>query len=129
VPITSIRIHHLRRSRAQVKFLSLEPLLGPLPKLTLRAIDWVIVGGESGPGARPMNPAWVTEIRDQWLKPGVSFFFKQWGGVQKKKFGRSLDGRTWDEMPAAPELVTRGPPTDYAPYENLRSESREDSIT
>jgi protein gp37 len=94
------RIDHLRRSGAQVKFLSIEPLLGPLGTLDLREIDWVIVGGESGPGARSMNHEWVTAIRDQCRRAGVAFFFKQWGGVQKKKAGRSLEGRTWDEMPA-----------------------------
>ena len=94
------RIDHLRRSGAQVKFLSIEPLLGPLGNVDLGGIDWVIVGGESGPGARPMNHEWVSSIRDQCQRAGVAFFFKQWGGVQKKKTGRSLDGRTWDEMPA-----------------------------
>jgi protein gp37 len=98
------RIDHLRKTGACVKFLSLEPLLGPLRKLKLRGIDWVIVGGESGPGARPANPAWVTDIRDQCVRAGLAFFFKQWGGVQKKKAGRELEGRTWDEMPE--ELVT-----------------------
>ena len=96
------RIDHLRKTAAPVKFLSLEPLLGPLPNMNLRGIDWAIVGGESGPGARPMDRAWVAEIRDQCVKAGVAFFFKQWGGVQKKKNGRTLEGRTWDEMP---ELV------------------------
>ena len=98
------RIDHLRQTGAHVKFLSLEPLLGPLRKLRLRGIDWVIVGGESGPRARPMNPAWVTDIRDQCVRSGVAFFFKQWGGVQKKRTGRELEGKTWDEMPEA--LVT-----------------------
>ena len=93
------RIDDLRKTGAEVKFLSLEPLLGPLHKLNLRGIDWAIVGGESGPGARPVDPAWVTDIRDQCVRAGVAFFFKQWGGVQKKKTGRELDGRTWDEMP------------------------------
>jgi protein gp37 len=93
------RIDDLRQTNAAVKFLSLEPLLGPLPKLNLRGIDWVIVGGESGPGARPMQPQWVTAIRDQCSTKNVAFFFKQWGGVQKKRTGRSLEGRTWDEMP------------------------------
>ena len=83
-----------------MKFLSIEPLLGPLGNLNLRGIHWVIVGGESGPGARPMNAEWVTGIRDQCQRAGVPFFFKQWGGVQKKKAGRTLDGRTWDEMPS-----------------------------
>lgn len=99
------RIDDLRRCGAHVKFLSLEPLLGPLRKLNLRGIDWAIVGGESGPGARPVDPEWVTEIRDQCVKAGVPFFFKQWGGVQKSKTGRTLEGRTWDEMPVDAELV------------------------
>lgn len=94
------RIDELRNTRALVKFLSLEPLLGPLPKLNLLGIDWVIAGGESGPGARPMQPEWVTEIRDQCRQSRVAFFFKQWGGKNKKKAGRILEGRTWDEMPA-----------------------------
>jgi protein gp37 len=93
------RIDDLRQSNAMVKFLSLEPLLGRLSKLDLRGIDWVIVGGESGPDARPMDPAWVIEIRNQCRKADVAFFFKQWGGVNKKKTGRTLEGRTWDEMP------------------------------
>ena len=97
------RIDHLHRIKAHVKFLSIEPLLGPLGKIKLRGIDWVIVGGESGPGARPMTAEWVKDIRDQCRKANVAFFFKQWGGVQKKRHGRELDGRTWDEMP---ELVT-----------------------
>lgn len=93
------RISHLRATPAAVKFLSLEPLLGPLPGLDLHGIDWVIVGGESGPRARPMDAAWVRDLRDQCLAAGVPFFFKQWGGVWKKRTGRTLDGRTWDEMP------------------------------
>lgn len=93
------RIDDLRRTGARLKFLSLEPLLGPLPNLNLRGIEWVIVGGESGPHARPMDPSWVREIRDQCRHTGVAFFFKQWGGTNKKKAGRLLDGRTWDEMP------------------------------
>jgi protein gp37 len=95
------RIDDLRATGAKVKFLSLEPLLGPLPRLNLEAIDWVIVGGESGPRARNMDPSWVTDIRDQCRRAGVSFFFKQWGGKNKKKAGRTLDGRIWDEMPKA----------------------------
>ena len=94
------RIDLLRETGAAVKFLSLEPLLGPLPELNLQGIDWVIVGGESGPGARPMQEAWALDIRDQCLDAGVAFHFKQWGGVFKKRNGRELDGRTWDEMPA-----------------------------
>jgi len=93
------RIDDLRKCASHVKFLSLEPLLGPLRKLNLMGIDWAIVGGESGPGARPVDPAWVTDLRDQCQKARVPFFFKQWGGVQKKRTGRTLDGRTWDEMP------------------------------
>lgn len=93
------RIDHLRETSAQVKFLSLEPLLGPLDDLHLDGMDWVIVGGESGPGARTMQPQWVTSIRDQCVDANVPFFFKQWGGVWKKKFGRELEGRTWDQMP------------------------------
>ncbi|MGI8857027.1 MAG: DUF5131 family protein [Thermomicrobiales bacterium] len=96
------RIDYLRQTAAQVKFLSLEPLIGPLRQLDLTGIDWAIVGGESGPGARPMNPAWVIDIRDQCRQAGVAFFFKQWGGVQKKRAGRELEGRTWDEMPVPP---------------------------
>lgn len=95
------RIDHLRNTGAHVKFLSLEPLIGRLEKLELNGIDWAIVGGESGPGARPIQEAWVTEIRDQCLTAGVPFFFKQWGGVRKKRAGRELQGRTWDEMPNA----------------------------
>jgi protein gp37 len=93
------RIDDLLKTGAHVKFLSLEPLLGPLRKLNLKGIDWAIVGGESGPGARPVDPTWVSDLRDQCLKARVPFFFKQWGGVQKKKTGRKLEGRTWDEMP------------------------------
>ena len=93
------RIDHLRESGAYLKFLSIEPLLGPLGKLNLEGIDWVIVGGESGPGARPMDSTWVLDIRNQCRKAGVPFFFKQWGGTRKKKTGRILEGRTWDEMP------------------------------
>jgi len=93
------RADDLRETEAHVKFLSLEPLLGPLPTLNLEAIDWVIVGGESGPRARPMSADWVRPIRDACLAAGVPFFFKQWGGTRKAKTGRLLDGRTWDEMP------------------------------
>ena len=93
------RLNRLKSTGARTKFLSLEPLLGPLPDLDLTGIDWVIVGGESGPGARPMDARWVREIRDNCVDSEVPFFFKQWGGVFKKKTGRTLDGRTWDEMP------------------------------
>ncbi|MGI8670904.1 MAG: DUF5131 family protein [Aridibacter sp.] len=93
------RIDDLRETDAHIKFLSVEPLLSSLPNLNLRGIDWVIVGGESGPKARPMKEEWVLEIKDQCEAFGVPFFFKQWGGVWKKKTGRTLQGRTWDEMP------------------------------
>jgi len=93
------RLDPLRETGAGTKFLSLEPLLGPLPDLPLEGIDWVIAGGESGPGARPMNAAWVRAIRDNCLRNEVPFFFKQWGGVWKKRTGRTLDGRIWDQMP------------------------------
>jgi protein gp37 len=93
------RIDHLRRINARVKFLSLEPLLGPLDEMNLHNINWAIAGGESGPGARRMDAEWVRSIRDQCLLAGVAFHFKQWGGVNKKKAGRRLDGRTWDEFP------------------------------
>ncbi len=98
------RIDHLRASGAHIKFLSLEPLLGPLENFSLNGIDWVIVGGESGPGARPMDPAWVVDIRDQCRQVGVPFFFKQWGGKNKKKSDRLLQGRTWDQMPRTATL-------------------------
>lgn len=93
------RIDDLRKTGAKIKFLSVEPLIGPISKMNLKGINWVIVGGESGPGARPLETEWVVSIRDQCLKAKVPFFFKQWGGVQKKKTGRLLDGRTWDQMP------------------------------
>lgn len=95
----TFRIDHLRRTGARIKYLSLEPLLGPLPDLDLIGIDWVIVGGESGPGCRPILEDWVLDIRDQCRVQNVPFFFKQWGGVNKKKSGRLLEERTWDEMP------------------------------
>lgn len=93
------RINDLRKTGAKVKFLSLEPLLGSLGKTNLRKIDWVIAGGESGPGARPIEQQWVRDIRDQCVSKRVAFHFKQWGGVNKKKTGRELDGQTWDELP------------------------------
>lgn len=93
------RANHLRTVSAAVRFLSLEPLLGPLATIDLSGIHWVIVGGESGPGARSMEAKWVREIRKQCRAERVPFFFKQWGGVQKKRNGRVLDGRTWDELP------------------------------
>lgn len=100
------RIDALRASGALLKFLSLEPLLGDLGELDLTGIDWVIAGGESGPGARPMSAQWVRDIRDQCVSRDLPFFFKQWGGVNKKKSGRLLDGRTWDEMPTSAKLFS-----------------------
>ncbi len=97
------RIATLRQIPAAIRFLSIEPLLGPVTRLPLSEIHWVIVGGESGPGARPMDPAWVRRIRDRCIAQGVPFFFKQWGGVNKKRAGRLLDGRTWDETPGTPK--------------------------
>lgn len=93
------RIDHLRQVPAKIRFLSIEPLISQLKNLDLTGIHWVIVGGESGFGARPMDVSWVRSIRDQCQEQGVAFFFKQWGGVQKHKTGRILDGRTWDEYP------------------------------
>ena len=100
------RIDYLRFTGANIKFLSLEPLLGDLGELNLDEIDWVIVGGESGPGARPIEIDWVRSIREQCLAQHVPFFFKQWGGVNKKKNGRMLDGQTWDEMPELDKKFT-----------------------
>jgi protein gp37 len=93
------RIDDLRDVPSAVRFLSIEPLLGPLDDLALEDIDWVIVGGESGPGARPMKKEWVLSIQSNCQRANVPFFFKQWGGVHKKKAGRSLEGRTWDQRP------------------------------
>ena len=95
------RIQHLQRTPAAVRFLSLEPHIGPLNNIPLGGIDWVIVGGESGPRSRPMEPQWVQSIVDQCRKADVAFFFKQWGGVRKDLTGRELHGRTYDEMPIA----------------------------
>lgn len=95
------RVDHLRCVDSTVRFLSLEPLLGAIPELELSRIDWVIVGGESGPESRPMKKVWVTDIQKQCHQAKVPFFFKQWGGVNKKKTGRILDGETFNEMPAA----------------------------
>lgn len=99
------RIEFLRQTPAVVRFLSLEPLLGPVPNLDLTGIDWVIVGGESGPGARYMDKAWVDDILNQCRRARVKFFFKQWGGVNKKKTGRMLNGKLYDEMPQRLEPV------------------------
>jgi protein gp37 len=94
------RVEELRHVPARVRFLSCEPLIGPLTRLSLDGIHWVIVGGESGPGARPMEEEWALHIKRLCAKRNVAFFFKQWGGVQKYKTGRLLDERTWDEMPS-----------------------------
>ncbi len=93
------RIKHLRDASAAVRFLSIEPLLEDIGKINLEGISWIIVGGESGAGARPMREEWVRNIRDQSIKANVPFFFKQWGGTRKKLTGRNLDGRTYDDMP------------------------------
>lgn len=93
------RVDDLRQTHAKTKFLSLEPLIGPLANLDLRGIHWVIVGGESGPGARPMKEEWAVDLRDQCQTVNVPFFFKQWGGTNKKRTGRMLQGQYWDELP------------------------------
>jgi protein gp37 len=103
------RMDHLRSAPAQIRFLSVEPLLEDLGKLNLEGIHWVIVGGESGAGARPMQPEWVKSIRDQCEQAGVAFFFKQWGGTRKSAAGRKLDGRTHDEQPVRIELPVLDP--------------------
>jgi protein gp37 len=103
------RIVHLRKANALVRFLSVEPLIGPVGKLNLEGIDWVIVGGESGPRARPMDARWAIDIRDQCQKAGVAFFFKQWGGRSPKSGGRSLEGREWNEFPATPPTISTRP--------------------
>lgn len=99
------RIDDLRKTEAAVKFLSLEPLLGPLPKLNLEGIDWVIVGGESGPGSRLIKKEWVEDICSRCCLSGVPFFFKQWGGINKKKAGKMLNGRIWNQMPDSEEIL------------------------
>lgn len=101
----TFRIHDLRTVPASVRFLSVEPLLGPIEALPLEGIHWVVVGGESGPRCRPMDPAWVRSIRRQCTEQSVPFFFKQWGGTQKKRAGRLLDGCEWNEMPGQGERV------------------------
>jgi protein gp37 len=93
------RIRHLQETPAGVRFLSIEPLIGSVGRLDLTGIDWVILGGESGPGARPMKPEWAREVRDQCEERGVAFFFKQWGGFRPKSGGRELDGREWSGFP------------------------------
>jgi protein gp37 len=99
------RIRHLRNTPAGVRFLSIEPLIGRVGSIDLTGIDWVIVGGESGPGARPMQPDWVREVRDQCLAAGVAFFFKQWGGLRPKSGGRTLDGCEWNQFPSDVDRV------------------------
>jgi protein gp37 len=103
------RIEHLRAADVAMRFLSIEPLLEELGRVNLSGIHWVIVGGESGHGARPMQKEWVVSVRRQCREARVPFFFKQWGGVQKSRFGRELDGRTYDQMPAAFTLAERYP--------------------
>ena len=95
----AFRADDLRSTHAQTKFLSVEPLLGPVPSLNLQGIHWVIVGGESGPGSRPMEEAWVKQVRDNCVASEVAFFFKQWGGVNKKRAGRLLENEIWDQLP------------------------------
>ncbi|TPN39348.1 phage Gp37/Gp68 family protein [Mesorhizobium sp. B2-3-3] len=95
------RIKHMQGMTASIKFLSVEPLIGPMGSMDLEGIDWVIVGGESGPKARPMHPDWVREVRDQCNDAGVAFFFKQWGGIRPKSGGRTLDGEEWSQLPSA----------------------------
>lgn len=104
------RADKVRETPAAVRFLSLEPLLGPLPSLSLQGIDWVIVGGESGPRHRPADPGWVRDLRDRCSAEGVAFFFKQWGGRTPKTGGRLLDGRTWDQMPSPRAVASLGLP-------------------
>ena len=96
------RLRHLQQAPAGVRFLSIEPLIGRVGNLDLAGIEWVIVGGESGPGARPMHPDWVREVRDQCRASKVAFFFKQWGGLRPKSGGRKLDGREWSQFPGTP---------------------------
>jgi len=100
------RVEHLRECPSRVKFISCEPLLGPIPHLNLKNIDWMIVGGESGPNARAMLKEWATSIRDQCIDVGVPYFFKQWGGWNKKAAGRILDGRLWNQMPPRAHEMT-----------------------
>ena len=97
----AVRIKHLKAARASVKFVSFEPLIGPVGRVDLSGIDWAIVGGESGPRARPMEEAWALELRDQCRVQNVAFFFKQWGGIRPKSGGRKLKGREWNQYPKA----------------------------
>lgn len=105
------RILYLQKVPAAVRFLSVEPLLGPIEKLPLEGIQWVIVGGESGPRHRTIKPEWVRQIRSQCVTAGIPFFFKQWGGITPKSGGRLLDGRTWDQMPT---------PSNHSPSSELQ---------
>lgn len=100
------RVRHLREARATIRFLSIEPLIGPVGDLDLAGIAWVIVGGESGPGARPMSADWVRDVRDQCVVQDVAFFFKQWGGLRPKSGGRNLDGREWSQFPVFHDSAT-----------------------
>jgi protein gp37 len=109
-----VRVEHLRQAPAAVRFLSVEPLLEDLGAIDLEGIHWVIVGGESGPGARPMNKEWVLAIRDRCARAGVPFFFKQWGGTRKSKTGRELNGRTYDGVPARVEHLVLDKPRRLA---------------
>ena len=101
------RISHLQKANAGVRFLSIEPLIAPVGQLDLSGIDWVIVGGESGNGARPMNPEWAVDIRNQCVAARVPFFFKQWGGRSPKTGGRLLEGREWNQFPKKPQAIPR----------------------
>ncbi len=101
------RLRHVQQTQAAVRFLSIEPLIGPIGKLNLNDIHWVIAGGESGPSARPMKVEWVREVRDQCVSVGVPFFFKQWGGLRPKSGGRELDGREWNDFPKIMNAVRR----------------------
>ena len=104
------RVRHLQETRATVRFLSIEPLIGPIGDMDLTGIHWVIAGGESGPRARPMSPEWLRDVRDQCVSAGVPFFFKQWGGYRPKSGGREIDGRKWDQYPAV------GSPPETRPH-------------
>ncbi|NUU94789.1 phage protein Gp37/Gp68 [Marinitoga sp. 1135] len=103
------RLNHLKKIPAKIKFVSMEPLLSDMPYIDFDGIDWVVVGGESGPGARSIEPDWVRNIRNMCLEQDIHFFFKQWGGFNKKKNGRILDGRTWDDMPEINTKIERLP--------------------
>jgi len=105
------RIEHIRQSQAGIKFLSIEPLIGPVGEVDLSGIDWVIVGGESGPRSREMKAEWVRHLRDQCEEQGVAFFFKQWGGYRPKSGGRELDGREWNDMPGTSTSIISVHPT------------------